>query len=526
MMFGDLRHAGDLLTRNARKYRNEIGLIDGPHRFTWNQLNCRANQFAHALRAAGIRQGEIISLYARNCHEYVEVIFGAAKVGIAVATVNYRLVEREVGHILEDCSATALVFGADYAPVVDAVRRQRPQLRRLISIGASPLSSAEEYEKFLADQPTHEPAPERPIAEEDPMVIIYTSGTTGLPKGGVWWHKGTIVNSFTFAHAIGIRYGMKLILPAPLYATAGASMILAAVFVGATGVLVNFEARRVLELIQQERADYINLVPATINFCLNVPEFRDYTLTSLKTILYAGSVMPVPVLRRALKEFSCNFRQVFGMTETCSAGTVLEPWEHVLEGAEKWTRRLASCGREYPNVKARVVNEHDEDVSPNGEVGELIIYSEGNIRGYLNRPEASAKTIRDGWVYTGDCGWIDEDGYVYITDRKSDMIVSGALNIYPAEIESILAEHPAILESAIIGVPDEKWGETVKAIVVLRPGKKATAEEIIAFCKSQLASFKKPRSVEFVESLPRNLSGKILKRVLREAYWRGQERKV
>jgi len=525
-MFGDLRHAGDLLTRNARKYRSEIGLIDGPHRFSWEQLNRRANQFAHALRAAGIRQGEIIAVHAKNCHEYVEVLFGAAKIGIAVATVNYRLVEREVDHILGDCSAAALLFGAEYAPVVDAACSQQPQLRRLISIGASSLSSAEEYERFLAAQPATEPTPERPIAEEDPLVIIYTSGTTGTPKGGVWWHKGTIVNAFTFAHAIGVRYGMKLILPAPLYATAGASMILATVFVGATGVLVNFEGRQVLELIQQERADYINLVPATINFCLNVPELRNYTLTSLKTILYAGSVMPVSVLRRALKEFSCDFRQVFGMTETCAAGTVLEPWEHVLEGEEKWTRRLASCGRAYPNVKVRIVNEHDEDVSPNGEVGELIIHSEGNIRGYLNRPGASAKSIRDGWVYTGDCGWIDEDGYVYITDRKSDMIVSGALNIYPAEIENVLAEHPAVLESAVIGVPDEAWGEAVKAVVVLRPGQKASIEELIEHCRSRLARFKKPRSVDFVESLPRNMSGKILKRVLREPYWRGQTRKV
>src|SRR3990170_3130340 len=366
MMFGDLRHAGDLLARNARTYRNEIGLVDGPQRFSWNGLDRRANQFGHALRAAGIRQGETIAVYAQNCYEYVEALFGAAKVGVAVATVNYRLVEREVDYVLGDSSAAALVFDPSYSNIVDSIRRRRPKLRRLISMGSHPPSFAEQYEKFLAPHATIEPEPERPIQDEAPLLIIYTSGTTGAPKGGVWWHKGTIANMGTFAHAIGIRYGMKLILPAPLYATAGASMILATVFVGATGVLVNFDARRVLELIPHERADYINLVPATINFCLNIPRFRDYDLSSLKTILYAGSVMPVPLLRRALQEFPCGFRQVFGMTETCAAGTVLEPWEHVLEGDPKWTRRLASCGRASPNVKVRVVNERDADVAPNG----------------------------------------------------------------------------------------------------------------------------------------------------------------
>jgi len=518
-MFGDLRHVGDLLTRNARRQGPEIGLIDGDDRLTWERLNHRANQFAHALRVAGLHYGETLAIYALNSHQWVEALFGAAKVGVAVATVNYRSAEREVEHVVRDSGAAAILFNETYRAIVDAVCQSCPKVRRKLSI-------EQDFEAFLAGQPASDPEPERPILPDDPLLIIYTSGTTGRPKGAVWWHYGTLANMFSFAHAIGIRYGMKLVLPAPLYATGGAAMVLSTVFCGCTGVLVNFEARRVLQLLYSERADYINLVPATINFCLNVPEFRDYDLSSLRTILYSGSVMPVPLLRRALQSFPCGFRQIFGMTETCAAGTVLEPWEHVLEGEEEWVRRLASCGREYLNVRVRVVNDRDENVQPGGEVGELVVYSEGNIRTYLNRPEASSKTIRNGWIYTGDCGWVDEDRFIYITDRKIDMIVSGGFNLYPAEIENVLAEHPAILESAVIGVPDEKWGETVKALVVLKPGTESTAQEIMQFCAGRMASFKKPRSVEFLNALPRNMSGKVLKNALREKYWRGYERKI
>src|SRR6266403_960392 len=461
-MFADLRHVGGFLTRNARRLRNEFALAYEDRRFTWIELNQRANRLAHALQSLGVRQGETIAIYARNCNEFVETLFGAAKIGVPVATVNYRLVQREVEHIVRDSGSVAIIFDAQYEPVVKAVLANCPSLRRLISIARAGGESLE-YEALVSSSHTDEPEPERPIEDDDPVLLIYTSGTTGPPKGAVWWHKGTILSHYTFAHAIGIRHGMKLVLPAPLYATAGACMILAAVCVGASGVLVNFEAREVLAILEHEKADFINLVPATINFLLNVPEFHEYDLSHLKTILYAGAVMPVPLLRRAIQEIGCDFRQVFGMTETCGVGTVLEPWEHVLEGEEHWVRRLASCGRAAVNVEVRAVCDNGEDVRPGGEIGEMIIKSDGNIRGYHNLPEATAETARDGWIYTGDCGWIDEDGYIFIVDRKKDMIVSGALNIYPAEIEGVLYEHPDILECAGIGVRDDTWGEAVKA---------------------------------------------------------------
>ncbi|MBI3949857.1 MAG: long-chain-fatty-acid--CoA ligase [Acidobacteria bacterium] len=524
-MLGDLRHAADLLTRNARKYPDEVGLVDGLHRFTWWELNRRANRCAHALREMGVRQGDVIGLYLLNCYEYITTLFGAAKIGAAVAGVNPRFMADELRHVLNDSRASIVMVDAERAGIVKTVMPDCRVLRRAICTAPNSFGF-DEYEAALAGEADEEPMPERPIQEKDPLVIIYTSGTTGHPKGAIWWHRGTILNIFTFAHTIGLRYGMRIVLPGPLYSTGGTGMMLAAVFMAVTGIIVNFESRLVLETLLRERADYINLVPATINFLLNDPQFSEYDLSLLKTILYAGSVMPESLVHRALASFACDFRQVFGMTETCCLGTVLEPWEHVVGGDSRWTKRLASCGREMLNTHIRVVNEAGEDVKPNGEVGELIIKSDGNILGYLNNPEATAETVRDGWVYTGDLAIIDEDGFVYIVDRKKDMIVSGGTNIYPVEIENVLYSHPAILECAVFGVPDEKWGEAVKAAIVLRPGHSPSQEEIIELCKTRLASFKKPRLIEFVDSLPRNPAGKVLKRVLRDKHWAGRERKV
>jgi len=524
-VFADLRHVGDFLTRNSLRLRDEFALAYQERRFTWSELNQRANRFANGLQFLGIRQGEPIAVYARNCNEFVEALFGAAKIGVPIVTVNYRLVQSEVEHIIRDSGSIAILCESQYEAIARAVQASCSCVRRLISIG-DVTGDTVAYDWLIAHSCASEPVPNRPIQADDPVMLIYTSGTTGLPKGAVWWNNGTILNHYTFAHAIGIRYGMKLVLPAPLYATAGACMIMAAACVGAAGVLVNFDAIQVLAILEREKADFINLVPATINFILNVPQLQEYDLSHLKTILYAGAVMPVPLLRRAIHEIGCDFRQVFGMTETCGVGTVLEPWEHVLDGDEQRVRRLASCGRQQVNVQARIVSEDGDDVKPGGEIGELIIKSDGNIRKYHNLPDATAATVRAGWVYTGDCGWIDEDGYIFIVDRKKDMIVSGALNVYPAEIESVLYQHPDVLECAVIGIPDDTWGEAIKAVVVVRPGRRLTEEDVIDFCRNKMAPFKRPRSVEFIENLPRNVSGKILKRALREPYWKEYSRKV
>jgi acyl-CoA synthetase (AMP-forming)/AMP-acid ligase II len=243
-------------------------------------------------------------------------------------------------------------------------------------------------------------------------------------------------------------------------------------------------------------------------------------------MLYGGAPMPEPVLRRAAQVFRCDFRQTYATSETGCSGTVLEPYEHRLAlEDERWAKLLTSCGRPQCGIGVRVVNPGGEEVPP-GEVGEICVYADGNMVGYWNNPVATSETLRDGWVYTGDLATIDDDGYIYVVDRKNDMIVSGALNVYPSEVERVLYEHPTVFECAVIGVPHEVWGEAVKAVIVLKEGTSVSEQELIAFCKERLADYKSPKSVDFVEQLPRNLTGKVLRRILRESYWQDRDRKI
>lgn len=528
-MFEDLEHCGDLLTRNARKYGREIGIVFGDVRLTWGEVNARANRFAQALGRLGVRQGERICILSENCHQFVEVLFGLAKIGVVSVPINYRLSESEVEYIVVNAEATALIVGEKYLQTGRSIFRRVKQLRLLIIIahhGNEREPGVIGYEELVAEGATDEPQPERKIAPDDVLMLMYTSGTTGFPKGAVWAHRSMLVGMFTHLHAIGARRGLRVMLPSPLYSTAGIAGIYCWTYVGAYIVLINFAPELALETIERERINFTNLVPTTIHMLANHPDRHKYDLSSLRTILYGGAPMPLPVILRAMEVFHwCEFRQTYATTETGCAGTVLEPWEHTRDGTERSLRRLQSCGREQMNVRVRVVDEQGQDVPP-GEVGEIIVRSEANMKGYWKLPKETEETIREGYIYTGDLATVDEDGFVYIVDRKKDMIVSGALNIYPSEVERVLYEHPAVQEAAVIGVPDEKWGEAVKAVVVLKPGTRASEEELIAFCKQRIAGFKAPKSVEFMECLPRTPTGKLLRRELRERYWQGRDRKV
>jgi len=326
---------------------------------------------------------------------------------------------------------------------------------------------------------------------------------------------------FVHVLAIGSHSSHRVMLPAPLYSAAGIAGIFCAVYVGSYIVLINFEPERALEMIQKERITFTNLVPTTIQMLVSREDISRYDLSSLKVLLYGGAPMPEPVLRRAAEVFRCDFRQTYATSETGCSGTVLEPHEHRLGlSDERWVKLLSSCGRPQCNVGVRVVDANGVDVAP-GEVGEICIYTEGNMVGYWNNPTATAEVLRDGWVYTGDLATVDEEGYLYLADRKHDMIVSGGLNVYPSEVERMLYQHPAVVECAVIGVPHDVWGEAVKAVVVKKEGASITEQELIAFCKERLAGYKSPKSVDFVERLPRNLTGKVLRRVLRELYWKG-----
>lgn len=526
MMFGDLKNFGDIVRRHAEYSGSRMGIVFEDVRLTWREVNARVNRIASALQRRGVGHGDRVAILSRNCHQYVELLYGLAKIGAVSVPINYRLTEREVAYICNDAGAIMLVAGPDYFSLAEQVAGRSSTIKEVIGLGKDVPRHLLDYEALIREGEETEPVPDRPIEPEDLLLFLYTSGTTGFPKGVMYTHRRTLIGMFVHVHAIGSHSSHRVMLPAPLYSAAGIAGIFCAVYVGSFIVIINFESQRALETIERERITFTNLVPTTIQMLVTRDDIDHYDLSSLKVLLYGGAPMPEPVLRRAAAVFGCDFRQTYATSETGCSGTVLEPHEHRLALAgERWTKLLMSCGRPQCNVAVHIINDAGERVSP-GEVGEICVYADGNMVGYWNNPQATAEALRDGWVYTGDLATIDEEGYIYLVDRKHDMIVTGALNVYPSEVERVLYEHPAVFECAVIGVPHPVWGEAVKAVVVLKPGATASEEELIAFCKERLAGYKTPKSVDFVPRLPRNPTGKVLRRVLREPYWKDYRRNI
>ncbi|MCL2336530.1 MAG: AMP-binding protein, partial [Firmicutes bacterium] len=350
----------------------------------------------------------------------------------------------------------------------------------------------------------------------DPVYIIYTSGTTGLPRGAVLSHRGQYQVANALALEMGLRKEDITLDMMPLYHTGGHAVAQAHFYRGCTQIITTgFNPDKALKLVAQYKITTMQVVPAMLIDMLNHPNVDKYDTSSLRIIFYASSIMPLPLLKRAILKWGKIFFQSYGLTENGPVASALSIEDHHVEGPERLTQRLSSCGIESANTKVRVVNEQGEEVKP-GEIGEMIIQSEQMMLGYWNLPEMTAQTIKNGWLYTGDLATVDEDRYIYIKDRKKDMIISGGENVYPREVEECLYTHPAVKECAVIGIPHEKWVEAVHALIVLKDQQTATAEEIIAFCKQQIAGYKVPKSVEFVADLPKNPSGKLLKKELRD----------
>jgi acyl-CoA synthetase (AMP-forming)/AMP-acid ligase II len=368
--------------------------------------------------------------------------------------------------------------------------------------------------------------PKIQVDEDDLAMLFYTGGTTGVPKGSMHTHEGiinvvmnlqseylqlnrtdTLLSPGSLAHANGFR--------AILCFLEGAKFIIPEAFL----------PKEILETIEREKVTVLCTVPTTLIRLSSSPDFKKYDLNCIRLVTYGAAPMPTDKLKEVLKTFGNRLAQSYGQAEALMAITHLSKEDHMLEGSEKDVRKLASAGRPYSTVEVRIVDDQGEDVKPGG-VGELIVKGKITMKGYWNNPEATAETIKDGWIYTGDIGTADEDGYIYLIDRKKDIIISGGYNIYAREVEDLLHAHPAIAEAAVIGVPDDECGESVKAVVTLKPGMSATEEEIIQFCKERLSSFKKPKSVDFVAELPKTSIGKISKKDLRAKYWEGQERAI
>ncbi|MCL5961331.1 MAG: long-chain fatty acid--CoA ligase [Chloroflexi bacterium] len=509
----DLGYA--FFSRNARLYPNKPAIVDGEQCLSFSQLNERVNRLVNALAARGVEKGDRVAILAQNCGEYYEVFGAGEKGGRIVVPLNWRLVGRELCYQINNAEPAVLIVGEGYVDLVESIRPEIPCVQHYLVLGDQ-RPGFEAYESFLAEGSPAEPEVE--IKPDDPVYILYTSGTTGIPKGAVLTQRGQMHNAELMLGEQGIRPGERVLTVLPMFHLAAKNVMNYHLMRGNTGyVMAKFDPGEVLETIEREKITHVHVAPTMLVFMLEVPDISRYDLSSLNTILYATAPMPVDLLKRCIEVFGPVFQQAYGQTESGPLITLLHKEDHKTVGTPAELRRLGSCGLPVIGVQVRVVDENGSEVRP-GEVGEITARSDLIMSGYWNNPEATAQAIRDGWLHTGDLATVDEDGYVYIVDRKKDMIISGGENVYPREVEEVLYTHPAVLEVSVIGAPDPRWGESVRAVVSLRQGTTVTEQELIDYCRGRLAGYKRPKSVVFVDTFPKNPSGKILKRELRKMF--------
>jgi long-chain acyl-CoA synthetase len=512
---------GDLLDRAADRHPDRLAVVGSDVRLDYRAFHERVARLAAGLAALGVQPDERVAVLDKNSTKYLELYFAIPRAGAVAVPLNYRLATPELAYILNDSTATTLFFSNEYAPQIDALRQELPSIRNYVCLG-SELAWARDYEALLAG--ANGSLPPAPRSRQDVFLQMYTSGTTGRPKGAMLTHANMVANTLTALAERDYTAEDTYLHVAPLYHCADLEIFYGMTFACAKNVVLReFRPEAVLEAVQREHVTVAFLVPAMINALLEHPGLDSYDLTSLRLIVYGGSAIPEDRLRAALERLPCKLSQGYGLTETSPILTILPAADHVLDGPH--VRRIQSSGRPARGVEVKIFDEREQECAPEV-VGEIVARGKNIMKGYWRDPEATAHALRGGWFHTGDMGFCDADGYIYIVDRMKDMIVTGGENVYPREVEEVLYTHPDVLEAAVIGVPSERWGETVKAVVVLREGCSASGEELIAYTRERVARYKAPTSVDFVGSLPRNPSGKVLKKVLREQYWQGHSRRV
>jgi acyl-CoA synthetase (AMP-forming)/AMP-acid ligase II len=496
-------------------------VIFGEQRVTYREFEARLNRLVNLLYGLGLEKGDRISVLSENSMTATEAMIGVEKSGMVWAPLNFRHVPAEHVYHLNNAGSKAVIMQQQFAEGIASVRDELETVEHFIVDGEG-FGGMDSYEDLMAK------ASDRPtvidIDENDPVALMYTSGTTGKAKGVLHTHKSFGALATFSAIELGVQADDVVVYVAPI--NHGAGILLPPhLMMGVPNILIShLDVDYILDVIQKEGVTTMWLAPTIIYFLLAYPNRANFDLSSLRSLPYSSAPIAVEKLKEALDVFGNVFAQAYGLVE-CPVITMLAHDDHVVGGSEEQTSRLGSAGREIIYTRVRVVDSGGNDM-PVGETGEIIVNSPLVMKEYWRDPEATAETLRDGWLYTGDVGYLDEGGYLFIADRLKDLIITGGYNVYPKEVENVIFKHEAVFEAAVIGVPDETWGESVKAFVALKPGMQATEEEIIQLCKDNLASYKKPKSVEFVDALPKNMAGKILKTELRAPYWEGRERQV
>jgi acyl-CoA synthetase (AMP-forming)/AMP-acid ligase II len=496
---------------------------------TYLEFGKRVWRLCRALRRLGLYRKDRVAILHENCHVFLETYFAAAHLGLILVPLNYRLSAKELAGILADSGSRVLVSQDMFRDKAASLPAAVPSLENLVwthPVSGEPLGAREhDYEALLAKE--EEAPPAQLVLEDDEVAhLYYTSGTTGRPKGVILTHKNVKSHALGTIAELHLTDRDRWFHVAPLFHLADAWATFAITWVGGKHVLLpSFDARQALKSIQEERITLSNLIPTMLNMMVNHPEVGKFDYSSLRVILSGGAPIAPEVVRRIIETFKCDYIQTYGMTETSPYLTFSLLKEHLK--SLPWKEQLAykaSTGREFIGISLRVVDAAGQEVArDNRQVGEIVVKGDSVTPGYWNLPEETAKAFHDGWLKTGDLAVVNEEEYVTIVDRKKDMIITGGENVYSTEVENVLYTHPKVLEAAVIGLPDPKWGEAIKACVVLKPGKQATEQELIAFCKDHLAHYKAPKSVVFLEALPRTGSGKIFKKGLRDLHWARQD---
>jgi fatty-acyl-CoA synthase len=501
---------GEWTTRWAARYPNEPYVKYGDMELTKEEFNIRINRLAHAFQESGIKKGDRVAILMGNSNVFLEILFALSKIGGIMVPLNFRLAAPELEFILNDSEPIMLIYSPEFLALADELRGRVPTIKRYIGEmeGISPDDLL--FEKFVADKSEEEPDPGIEITLDDPHFIMYTSGTTGKPKGAVVLQGNTQWNAINAINMYTLGTGDVSLCCAPLFhigalhasATPG-------LYAGQKLIIQRFfNPNESLKLIEKEKVNLMFGIPVMFLFMTLDPDFEKTDFSTVNFFIAGGSPCPRSLIEAFMKK-GVTFNQGYGMTETATAITALR--------SEDALRKLGSCGKPVFHTDIRIVDLEGNDL-PQGEMGEVIIKGPNVIREYWKRPKETAETIEDGWLHSGDMGYIDEEGYLFLVDRKKDMYISGGENVYPAEVEDVIMSFEKVADVGVIGIPDKKWGEVGMAVVVKKPDTELAENEVIEFCKGRLAKYKIPKKVTFIDALPRTATGKILKKELRAQY--------
>ena len=516
----------DVFDWMARDHGDLEFAVDGDRRISYADAWREANQLANGLAAAGLDRGDRWAILAKNSIDFLVAYLAAAKSGAVLVPLNYRLAPAEWAYILNDAGARVLIAQEPFARALAGANPEMPPVELRLAIGSASPDGFADYRGWLSRQPDHRPADG--VTGDADLYQMYTSGTTGRPKGAVLTHRNIVANAEQLRLSLSIQFsaGDRLLVALPMFHAAAGMQVFCGLMSGTTFVFhADFDPAAVVRSLAEDNIVQVTLVPAMIRVC--VQHLRDHPgpgFPSLRALTYGAAPIDPDTLRAAVAAFGCAFAQGFGQTESSAALTCLTDQDHARALAEN-PGLLLSAGRPLPGTEIRVVGPDHEDL-PVFQAGEIIARGPQVMRGYWQMPGANAGTLAGGWLHTGDIGMLDDEGYLFLLDRKHDMIVSGGENVYPREVEAALLSHPQIADAAVIGIPDEKFGETVMAFVVPRPGAQLTADAVLEHCRALIGGYKLPRRVEFLAALPRNATGKILKTELRQPFWAGRERLI